>query len=103
MNRIDRIKTMEACLDRSSAAVSRLSEALDEYETAFAGYQKLSDYYGSTKWMDDYEADEAGKLPEDLKRGVLSEDAVYDLLISNNELLVRMAKLIARSIEKKMI
>ena len=30
--------------------------------------------------MRDYEADEAGKLPADLKRGVLSEDAVYDLL-----------------------
>ena len=30
--------------------------------------------------MKDYEDDEAGKLPSDLKRGVLSEDLVYDLI-----------------------
>ena len=29
---------------------------------------------------EDFEADEAGLLPKDLKRGVLSEDAVYGLL-----------------------
>ena len=33
--------------------------------------------------MKDYEADEAGKLPADLKRGVLSEDALFDLLEEN--------------------
>jgi hypothetical protein len=27
-----------------------------------------------------YEADERGELPPDLKRGVLSQDALYDLL-----------------------
>ena len=29
--------------------------------------------------MEDYEADEAGELPEDLKRGILSEDGLYNL------------------------
>ncbi len=43
---------------------------------------ELDDYYGSY-WMKDFEADEAGRLPEDLKRGVLSEDALYDLLTDN--------------------
>ncbi|MBQ3516767.1 MAG: DUF4298 domain-containing protein, partial [Lachnospiraceae bacterium] len=37
-------------------------------------------YYGSDIWRKDYEDDESGKLPADLKRGVLSEDAVYHLL-----------------------
>ena len=35
---------------------------------------------GSGKWQEDYEADEAGKVPADLKRGVLSEDGLYNLL-----------------------
>ena len=64
-------------------------------------FLKLSEYYGSTAWMRDYEADEAGKLPADLKRGVLSEDAVYDLLEDNHELAVRMLKTITKALENQ--
>ena len=32
------------------------------------------------QWRKDFEADEAGKLPQDLKRGVLSEDGLWNLL-----------------------
>jgi hypothetical protein len=53
--------------------------------------------------MKDYEDDEAGKLPEDLKRGVLSEDAVYNLLTDHHELILRMSKAITKSIDGKMI
>lgn len=41
---------------------------------------RLSDYYSSPAWKRDYAADEAGLFPKDLKRGVLSEDGIYDLL-----------------------
>ena len=40
----------------------------------------LTDYYESPLWLDDYTADERGELPPDLIRGVLSQDALYDLL-----------------------
>ena len=40
----------------------------------------LEAYYTSGEWREDYEADERGELPPDLKRGVLSQDALYDLL-----------------------
>ena len=40
----------------------------------------LEDYYTSGQWLKDYEADEQGLLPDDLKRGVLSQDALYDIL-----------------------
>ena len=40
----------------------------------------LEAYYSSGEWREDYEADELGELPPDLKRGVLSQDALYDLL-----------------------
>lgn len=41
--------------------------------------KKLEQYY-ETDWIRDYEADERGEIPSDLKRGILSEDALYDLL-----------------------
>ena len=40
----------------------------------------LEDYYSSGQWFKDYEADEQGLLPDGLKRGILSQDALYDLL-----------------------
>ncbi|MCR5844475.1 MAG: DUF4298 domain-containing protein [Oscillospiraceae bacterium] len=45
----------------------------------------LDAYYTSGEWREDYEADENGELPPDLKRGVLSQDALYDLLESVKE------------------
>ena len=41
---------------------------------------RLTDYLDSGAWREDFEADEAGLVPVELKRGVLSEDALYNLL-----------------------
>ncbi len=99
MEQIERIRDMESCLDASEKAIRELSEALSTYEEAQLQYRKLSDYYGSDQWMQDYTDDEAGKLPRDLKRGVLSEDGVYDLITENRELLVRMLRLVTNALE----
>ena len=99
MDRISRIQEMERCFDASRQAVDRLEEAFAAYEQVQKEYKKLIDYYESSRWMDDFEADEAGKLPQDLKRGVLSEDGVYDLVSDSNELAVRMLKMITKALE----
>lgn len=96
---ITRIQTMEEHLDLSCKAVEKLCAALDEYEAVQDRFYDLENYYGSTLWMKDYEDDEAGKLPEDLKRGVLSEDAVYDLITEHKELMTRLQRLVLRSLE----
>ena len=44
-------------------------------------------YYTGNAWKQDFEDDEKGLFPSDLKRGVLSEDAVYDLISDQAELL----------------
>lgn len=103
MKQIERIERMESCLDESAAAVRALSEALEQYEAVQPKLKKLSDYYGSTLWMKDFEDDEAGKLPEGIKRGVLSEDAVYDLLTDHHELILRMSRAVTKSIDGKTI
>lgn len=103
MKQIERIERMERYMDESSEAVRALSEALERYEAIHANLKKLSDYYGSTLWMKDYEDGEAGKLPADLKRGVLSEDLVYDLLTDHHDLILRMSRAVTKSIDGKMI
>ena len=88
--RIGRIEEMEKCLDEASKAIRELSDALTNYEWARDKYYKLQEYYDSDLWLQDFEADEEGRLPKDLKRGVLSEDAVFDLITEHERLLERL-------------
>lgn len=41
---------------------------------------RLANYCDRGQWLRDYAADEQGLLPPWLKRGVLSEDGLYNLL-----------------------
>jgi hypothetical protein len=77
---IQRIVAMEAAFDRTALAVQMLEAALDTYETVKVDIDRLTDYLESGAWREDFEADEAGLVPGELKRGVLSEDGLYDLL-----------------------
>ncbi len=94
MTQTERISHMEECLDDSRKAVCRLARALEEYHDIQGKIRELAGYYGSDDWKNDFADDEAGRLPPELKRGVLSEDAVYDLLNDNREIIDDMAEII---------
>lgn len=93
MDQIERITRMENFLNEGEKAVSALDRALDGWEAVQGGLAELEAYYGSEAWRQDYADDEAGKIPRDLPRGVLSEDAVYNLLADWDRLRARMAEL----------
>ena len=95
MKQTDRINSMEQHMERASSAIINFSAALDKYIEAQQSIAALSDYYGSDEWKQDYADDEAGLLPADLKRGVLSEDGIWNLLADNRELMNRMKEVIA--------
>jgi len=90
MNQIARIKKMEQQMERASQAVMALSAALDQYAEAQEALAALRQYYGSDEWRHDFADDEAGRLPADLKRGVLSEDGIWNLLEDDRELTERL-------------
>ena len=50
-------------------------------------YEILKEYMDSGQWKADFEADEAGAIPVGVKRGVLSEDGLYDLLEDADKIL----------------
>ena len=81
-----RINEMEQRLGRAAAAVDALEAALDQYEAAKNDLAALNAYLGSPEWHADRADDEAGRLPQDLKRGVLSEDAIWNLMEHAKEL-----------------
>ena len=70
---IERIQRMERLFDEVSAA-RKCEKSMAEK------MRELQAYMDSGQWLRDYECDEMGLLPSDLKRGVLSEDGLYNLL-----------------------
>jgi hypothetical protein len=80
MTRTERITHMENLLDKSTEVIHRLEQALEDFTALQPDIAELEAYYTSPQWRKDFEADEAGKLPKDLKRGVLSEDGLWNLL-----------------------
>ena len=90
MEQLERIGRMEGQLEEAMQAVKGVSEALDVYEAAQSAIRALETYYDSGEWMKDFSDDERGRLPKELKRGVLSEDAIWNLLEDNRDLKKRM-------------
>ena len=67
-------------------AFQRIAEMEEIFERVASGkgssedLKVLEKYYTSADWKKDFALDEAGLLPVGLKRGVLSEDGIYNLL-----------------------
>ena len=53
-----------------------MDDALNEYEDVQEALRELEAYYSSDLWKQDFEDDEQGRLPKNLKRSVLSENAL---------------------------
>lgn len=77
---MERIKQMESYFDILKEAVSADKDAIEKDDTLKEYFQKLLQYYESAEWRHDFELDEKGLLPPDLKRGILSEDGFWNFL-----------------------
>ena len=83
---IQRIRTFEAVYENLNALSSELdSVRSDKERNKIVGkmskeIDKLMGYLMSTDWMIDVLLDQKGKLPTDLKRDVLKQDTLTDLL-----------------------
>ena len=80
MTQIERIEQMEKILDSLKEAIAQVNTAISRLRELGPQAMELDEYYGSQEWFDDLKADENGLLPKGLKRGVLSEDGIYDVL-----------------------
>ena len=78
-DRIERIRKMEELFDEASKIVGDYGTAFDRLLGVSDVMRQLGEYTSSGKWLEDFAADERGEIPKDLRRGVLSEDGLYDL------------------------
>ena len=76
----ERVRQMEQCFDVLQEAFRRNPDVFREDSSLRGLLRDLTRYYESGLWLQDYELDEKGLFPETLKRGVLSQDAVFHFL-----------------------
>lgn len=89
MSDVKRIEVMEGILDEHSALLEELDALLSKVEEHQKAYLTLRDYYTSEVFMSDFEKAQIGAF-DHIKCGVLSEDAVYDLLTDQHRLGIRL-------------
>ncbi|MBQ1372225.1 MAG: DUF4298 domain-containing protein [Oscillospiraceae bacterium] len=99
MTQIERIRYYEALLDQVDRSNELLARVLDVFEKSTPLSAHLADYLQSEDWQQDFTDDEAGKLPAELKRGVLSEDGIFNVLEERRQLLAELLYTVARSLE----
>ena len=98
---IKRVSEMESILDQALEVMDKAKENKEKFLNFQDEIKKLAAYYESQNWKDDFALDEAGALPKDLKRGVLSEDGIHNALERNKELLETIgAEELPRSTQK---
>lgn len=95
---MDRVERMERIYDKLVKLIyeADTEEITDDLITRFKGFQprvrELERYYVGPDWKNDYKLDEQGKFPEYFKKGVLSEDGIYNALDRNKELLDKIGR-----------
>ncbi len=88
----ERITKNEERLDKILASVKKLDEALANFKLNQKEFEMLNKYYGSKNWFKDKENYENGA--QNIKAGVLSEDAIWNLDEQVAELISEMEKII---------
>lgn len=83
--RVERICRYEDLLDTLISTIADESPTEEVFCAARETAEALAAYYESDDWKQDFAADEAGLLPRDLRRGVLSEDGIYNALEAYRE------------------
>lgn len=77
---ISRIIKMEKFFDDLRFSFEKSKEEFYKNKNLQRKLKVLTNYYENGKWLKDYQLDEENLLPKTLKRGILSQDGIYNFL-----------------------
>ena len=83
---IERIRYMTSLYEEIEHILLYSDNVRDDLVKIKDKIEELEKYYTGPEWMEDFEADNEGLIPKDMNRGILTEDAIYDLLCSVDEI-----------------
>ena len=101
MEQLKRIQKMEKHLNKYAQVLADAQKALDQLERCQSDYIQLRDYYTGQKFFDDLEYSNSPDFPENIACGVLSEDAVYDLMGEHFETAINLLDLSSSMLKER--
>lgn len=93
-----RVAAFETSFNHIDNTLKKFEKALSDLKNAQADLQKLEEYYYNG-WAEDLEADRRGEISNGINRGILSEDAIYNLLGESRSIGVEMIKVAIKMVE----
>ena len=97
---IERIQRMEGYLNDYAKTLEE-PKAVDQTKRASRKLYPTADYYSSQAYFDDLDLSNQADFPTDLPCGVLSEDAVYDLLDEHFQMGVELLEIATKMIKER--
>ena len=91
--RLENITKMEKILNRTDELITEMEKLLEMWEQNQQDFNELMNYYTGEERGKDLEDDRLQIIPQDLPRGVLSEDAVFNTYGNRKDLSIKMIKL----------
>ncbi|WP_157693996.1 DUF4298 domain-containing protein [Neisseria chenwenguii] len=98
--RLNQIRQMEQTLNDATELMAKIEQLQEEWKNQQPHIQALLDYYFQGDWRADYEAFDNGKIPQGMSCGVLSEDAVFNLISDQQRLSIEAIKLAVKALER---
>lgn len=93
---IARVRKMEDDFNMVRDIMDDMEMAVYNFEAVQRRIERLFHYMEDGQFLKDFEADERGELPKDMERGVLSEDALDQLLVDVTLMRNRLKELAVR-------
>ena len=100
MNQITRLNKYEKILNNYTKIINRFKKEYIKYQKIQSDLSALTEYYQSQEWLHDFEDYEKGHIDKSVHVGILSEDAIYNLLDENREIAKELHEL-SKNILKK--
>ena len=101
MEQLERIQKMEGHLNKYAQVLADAQKALEQLEQSQTEYIQLRDYYTGQDFFDDLEYLNSPEFPENIAFGVLSEDAVYDLMGEHFETAINLLDLSSSMLKER--
>lgn len=101
MEQLECIQKMEGHLNKYAQVLADAQKALDQLERCQSDYIQLRDYYTGQEFFDDLEYSNSPDFPENIACGVLSEDAVYDLMGEHFETAISLLDLSSSMLKER--
>lgn len=100
MSQISRINKYEKILDNANKTIKELTLIVEKYAVCQKEIEELDKYYGSDDWYLDVDSYDMKLLPKDIKVGILSEDAIYDLLNDNKQIAIKLLEVATKTLKR---